>query len=491
MSSTPNRGMLRVFLLLGFVFALSFASITLMGRFQAGRGNTRLEDEYAQATQTSPGPEQKSPAKPSAEPGVSLQESQYLETFNQAVDLIEKTYVKEVEPKTLYYGAIQGMLYNLDPHSSFFPPDYFKDVKVELQGQFGGLGIEVGVKDGRLAIMSPIEDTPASRAGLKSGDIIFKIDGVITEGMSLTDAVHKMRGKPGTQVTLTIVREGWPEPKDFRLTREVIQINSVKKAELIDGKFGYIRLAVFNENTSRDLRQAVQTVLAKAGGKLSGLILDLRNNPGGQLEQALEVAETFISEGPIVSTKGRLNDSNKTFYAHKQKAHTDFPMVVIVNSGSASASEILAAALKDSGRALVLGTKTYGKGSVQSLYTLKDGSGIKVTTAYYYTPSGTSIQAEGITPDILVEDLSPEDMARLEGERRREEETRFREQNLPGYITQEEVQQKQQAKPADKKQEPPTFEELVLKDYQLRRSVEILKSWVIFQGQVKKAAANP
>jgi len=465
MSSKPDRGVLRVIILLTFIIGLSLASITLMGKFQ----NDRAQNQQ--------------------------QEYQYLEVFNQALDLVSKSYVKEVDMKTLIYGAVQGMLYNLDPHSVFFPPEYFKDLRVELQGQFGGLGIEIGFRDGRLAIMSPIEGTPASRAGFKSGDLIVKIDGVNTEGMNLGDAVHKMRGKPGTQVTISLYRVGWQEPKDFTLTREVIQIKSLRKVELIDGKFGYLRMAMFNENTGRDLDLAMNELMKKSGNKLNGLILDMRNNPGGQLDQAVKVAGTFISEGLIVSTKGRLPDSNQQFYAHQPSVYTGFPMVVIVNSGSASASEIVAAALKDSGRAVIIGTRTYGKGSVQSLYNLKDGSGIKVTTAYYYTPSGKSIQAEGITPDIIVEELSPEDEARLEQERKRDEENRMKEENLHGYIKKEETQVKQESKPEEQK--PPDtkpeagFEELLLKDYQLRRAVEILKSWDIFQAQQKKPAANP
>jgi len=465
MSFKPDRGVLRVIILLTFIIGLGFASIALMGKFQ----NARAQNQQ--------------------------QEYQYLEVFSQAVDLIKNSYVKEVDVKTLYYGAIQGMLYALDPHSVFFPPPYFKDLRVELQGQFGGLGIEIGFRDGRLSIMTPIEGTPASRAGFKSGDLIVKIDGANTEGMNLGDAVHKMRGKPGTQVTITLFREGWQEPKDFIITREVIQIRSVRKVELIDGKFGYLRLAMFNENTGRDLDLAMNELMKKSGNKLYGLILDLRNNPGGQLDQAVWVAGTFISEGLIVSTKGRLAESNQPFYAHQPKVYTGFPMVVIVNSGSASASEIVAAALKDSGRAVIIGTRTYGKGSVQSLYNLKDGSGIKVTTAYYYTPSGKSIQAEGITPDIIVEELSPEDEARLERERKREEENRMKEESLHGYIKKEETQEKQEAKPGDQKPPDPKpvpgFEELILKDYQLRRAVEILKSWDIFQAQQKKPAANP
>jgi len=461
MSSESKRGVLRVFILIAFVILLSFASITLMGRLQEGKTASPEKQEYA-----------------------------FLEVFNQAVYLVEQNYVKEVDAKTLYYGAIQGMLNALDPHSVYLTPDYFRDMKIELQGQFGGIGIEVGVREGRLSVIAPLEDTPAWRAGFKPGDLIVKIDGVSTEGMNLEDAVHRMRGKVGGRVTITLFRQGWAEPKDFPITREVIQIKAVRKAEIIDGKFGYLRLVTFNDNTSTDLSKAMKELMDKTGGKISGLVLDLRNNPGGKLEQAVEVSKTFISEGLIVSTKGRIKESNQNFYAHKQNAYTGFPMVVLVNAGSASASEIVAAAIKDSGRGILLGAKTYGKGSVQSLYTLKDGSGMKITTAYYYTPSGKSIQAEGITPDIVVEELSPEDMARLEQERRLDEERRFKEENLPGYIKQEEAQKN---KSGEKTAEPPEreevgFEELALKDYQLRRAIEILKSWEVFQANSSKTA---
>ena len=346
-----NKGVLRVLILLTFVIGLSFLSILLMGRFQNARA-------------------------------VAQESYQYLEVFNQALDIVQKRYVKEAEIKDLIYGAIQGMLTKLDPHSVHLPPEYFKDMKIDITGQFGGVGIEIGMREGRLTIISPIEDTPAWRAGIKAGDLILKIDGEPTEPMSLTDAVHKMRGKKGTPVTLTIMREGWAEPKNFTIIRDIIKIKSVKQAEMIDGKYGYIRLITFNENSSTELNQAMQNLMARAGGKLAGLILDIRWNPGGPLDQALEVADVFISEGPIVSIKGRSAEENKTFYAHKPNTYSGFPMIVIVNAGSASASEIVAAALKDTGRALVIGTKTYGKGSVQSLYTLKDGSGIKLTSAY-------------------------------------------------------------------------------------------------------------
>ena len=454
-----NKGVLRVFLLLFLVMGLSFASILLMGRFQNARA-------------------------------VAQESYQYLEVFNQALDIVQKRYVKEVEMKDLIYGAIQGMLVKLDPHSVHLPPEYFKDMKIDITGEFGGLGIEVGMRDGRLAIISPIEDTPAWRAGIKAGDFIVKIDGVSTEGISLNDAVHKMRGKKGASITLGIMREGWTEPKDFTMVRDVIKIKSVKQFDLVDGKYGYIRLVQFNENSSNEVNAAMQSLVAKAGGKLGGLILDMRWNPGGPLDQALDVTDAFISEGPIVSIKGRSPEDNKTFYAHTQNTYSGFPMIVLVNSGSASASEIVAAALKDTGRALIVGTKTYGKGSVQSLYTLKDGSGIKLTTAYYYTPSGKSIQAEGITPDVVVEELSPEQEALLEKERDREKASRFGEENLPRHFTAEEVQENEKLqeelgvpKPGEKR----TFEQDLMTDYQLRRAVELLRTWEVFQAQEKKA----
>ena len=458
-----NKSVLRVLLILSFVIGLSFLSIVLMGRLQDARAVA--QDSY-----------------------------QYLEVFNQAVDIIQKRYVKEVDVKDIYYGAIQGILSKLDPHSVHLPPDAFKDMKIDISGEFGGIGIEVGMRDGALMVISPIEDTPAWRAGIKAGDFIVKINGESTEGISLNDAVHKMRGKKGTAVTLSIMRQGWVEPKDFTIVRDIIRIKSVKKAELIDGKFGYIRLVTFNMTTGDEMRQAMENLIGKAGGKLSGLILDIRWNPGGPLDQAVETADLFVSEGPIVSIKGRIPEDNKVIYAQKPNTYIGFPMIVIVNAGSASASEIVAACLQDTGRALILGTKTYGKGSVQSLFTLKDGSGIKLTTAYYYTPSGRSIQAEGITPDVEVEELSPEQEALLEKERQRQEEWRFGEEKLPRYIPHEEVlpggtveNEPGLEKPEAKKK---TFEEEIMSDYQLRRAVELLKGWEVFQAQMKKASAK-
>lgn len=458
-----NKGALRVLLILLFVIGLSFLSIMLMGRFQEARA-------------------------------VAQESYQYLETFNQAVDLIQKRYVKEPEPKELYYGAIQGMLFKLDPHSVHLPPEACKDMRIDISGEFGGLGIEVGMRDGTLTIISPIEDTPAWRAGLKAGDLIIKINGETTEGISITDAVHKMRGKKGTPVTLSILREGWTKPKDFTIVRDIIRIKSVKKAELIEGKYGYLRLVTFNVNTGNELRQALENLIGKAEGKLAGLILDLRYNPGGPLDQAVEVANAFISEGPIVSIKGRFAEENKTFYAEKPKSYLGFPMIVMVNQGSASASEIVAASLQDTGRAVILGTKTYGKGSVQQIFSLKDGSCIKLTTSYYYTPSGRSIQAEGITPDVPVEELSPEQEALLEKERERLKELRFGEEKLPRYIPREEVLPGETVdEPTELKKlesQPKTFEEQLMSDYQLRRAVELIKSWEIFQAQLKKAGTK-
>jgi len=458
-----NQGALRVVLLLLVVIGLSLLSILLMGRFQTARA-------------------------------VAQETYQYLEVFNQAVDIIQKRYVKEVEIKELYYGAIQGMLARLDPHSIHLPAEAFKDMKIDITGEFGGLGIEVGLRQGQLMIISPIEDTPAWRAGIKAGDLIIKIDGASTEGITLTDAVHKMRGKRGAPVILAIIREGWVEPKNFTIVRDIITIKSVKKTEMIDGKYGYIRLITFNVKSGQEVQQAMQTLTARAGGKLAGLILDIRYNPGGPLEQALEVADTFIAEGPIVSIKGRNPEDNKTFYAQKPNNYSGFPMIVIVNNGSASASEIVAASLQDTGRALILGTKTYGKGSVQSLFTLKDGSGIKLTTAYYYAPSGRSIQAEGIKPDVEVEELSPEQEALLEKERARQEQARFGEEKLPRYLTQEDVMPGETIGPEKplEKEKPvkKTFEEEIMSDYQLRRAVELLRGWEVFQAQLKKAEAK-
>lgn len=323
-----------------------------------------------------------------------------LRLFTEVLSIVQNQYVDEVPPRELIYSAIKGTLRGLDPHSSFLDPDSYREMQVETSGSFGGLGIEITLRDDILTVVAPIEGTPAHRAGLQPGDRIVKIDGLPTKDMQLADAVKRMRGKPGTKVTVSVVREGWTEPHDFEITREQIRVHSVRTQDLGNG-IAYIRLRQFQEQTAHDLDAALEK-FARNGMK--ALILDLRNNPGGLLTSAVEVSEKFIDDGKlVVYTEGRVRNQNMRFSAHAKKPLTDVPMVVLVNQGSASASEIVAGALQDYGRAVLVGTQTFGKGSVQTIIPLSDGSGLRLTTAKYFTPKGRSIHGKGITPDIVVE----------------------------------------------------------------------------------------
>jgi carboxyl-terminal processing protease len=323
-----------------------------------------------------------------------------LRLFTEVLSIVQKQYVDEVPPKDLIYSAIKGTLRGLDPHSSFLDPENYKEMQVETSGSFGGLGIEITLRDDVLTVVSPIDGTPAYRAGLQPGDRIVKIDGLATKDMQLSDAVKRMRGKPGTKVTISIVREGMTEPKDVDITREQIRVHSVRTQDLGQG-VAYIKLRQFQEQSSHDLEQALEK-FAKDGMK--ALVLDLRNNPGGLLTAAVEVAEKFVADGKlVVYTEGRVRNQNMRFSAHAKRPYSAIPMVVLVNQGSASASEIVAGALQDHGRATVVGTQSFGKGSVQTIIPLSDGSGLRLTTAKYFTPKGRSIHGKGITPDIVVE----------------------------------------------------------------------------------------
>jgi len=323
-----------------------------------------------------------------------------LRLFTEVLSIVQNQYVDEVPPRDLIYSAIKGTLRGLDPHSSFLDPESYREMQVETSGSFGGLGIEITLRDDVLTIVAPIEGTPAYRAGLQTGDRIIKIDGLTTKDLQLSDAVKRMRGKPGSKVTITVAREGWTEPKDVELVREQIRVQSVRAHDL-GGGIAYIKLRQFQEQSPGDLAAALEKA-AKAGMK--ALVLDLRNNPGGLLTAAVEVTEEFVADGQlVVYTEGRVRNQNMRFSAHAKKSYPTLPMVVLVNQGSASASEIVAGALQDWGRAIVVGTQTFGKGSVQTIIPLSDGSGLRLTTAKYYTPKGRSIHGKGIAPDIVVE----------------------------------------------------------------------------------------
>src|SRR5262245_11313364 len=333
-----------------------------------------------------------------------------LKTFSEVLTQVQKSYVDETKVKDLVQGAIRGMLATLDPHSAYMTPDMYKEMQVETKGEFGGVGIQIGVKENRLAVIAPIEGTPAHRAGVKSGDFITKVNDETTKDLTLMDAVQKMRGPKGSKVNLTIQREGVAEPIQFTLVRDTIKIESVK-SKVLDN-IGYIRLTQFQESTGRDLNKVLKQFKEQ---KLQSTILDLRNNPGGLLTSAVEVSEQFLPNGKlIVYTKGR--ESKKDEWVSKGKDQLDdSPMIILVNEGSASASEIVAGALQDYGRAVIIGTTSFGKGSVQTILPLGDGSGLRLTTAKYYTPKGRSIQSTGITPDIVIKPQPATTVAKAEG----------------------------------------------------------------------------
>ena len=386
-----------------------------------------------------------------------------LKIFSEVLSIIQKNYVEETKPEDLIYGAINGMLRTLDPHSSFMLPDVYKELQVETKGSFGGIGIEITIKERILTIVSPIEDTPAFRAGLKAGDKIVKIDGESTENMTLFDAVKKMRGPAGTKVTISIMREGFVEPEDFTLTREIIRIKSVKHRPLEDN-IGYIRISQFQERTEEEFNKALDT-LEQADKPLRGLILDLRNNPGGLLDQAVKVCDEFIEQGLIVYTQGRNEIQQMKFSAQPNKKTHNYPIIVLVNAGSASGSEIVAGALQDHNRAVILGTPTFGKGSVQTIIPMDDGSGLRLTTARYYTPRGSSIQAKGITPDVIVKER---DFHRKEEKKELEF---IKEKDLKGHFEPDEATK--EITTTEKQEEE--------EDIPLARAIQLLKSWSIFK----------
>ena len=337
--------------------------------------------------------------------GMATDEERYspLKRFSQVLDLVERYYVQDVDRNEMIQGAINGMLQQLDPHSSFMSQDAFREMQIDTSGEFTGIGIEISVVDGKLTVVSPIEDTPAFREGLRSGDHILEIDGQSTQDITIMDAVKLIRGPRGTSVELTIFSKDDAAPRKVTIVRDVIPVHTVKLFELESGIL-LIRLTSFKETTMDDMRAAFEK---NGAAEYTGLILDLRNNPGGLLNQAVAVADAFLSEGRIVYTEGKASQSEMNFEASRAVVDGETPMVVLINAGSASASEIVAGALQDHDRALILGERTFGKGSVQTIIPLSDGSGIKLTTALYFTPSGRSIQAKGIDPDILVPFVAP------------------------------------------------------------------------------------
>jgi carboxyl-terminal processing protease len=434
-----------------------------------------------------------------------------LETFAQVLTLVQKNYVEPVSTKRLINGAITGMLASLDPHSAYLTPDLYRDLQVETRGSFGGLGIEITVKNGVLTVVSAIEDTPAYHAGLKSNDQIIKINDDFTKDMTLTDAVKRMRGPKGSKINLTLHRDGVPQLFSVQLTRDVIKIKSVKSSEPEKG-YGVVRITTFQENSSDDAQRALEKLAKDNGGKFKGLVLDLRDDPGGLLNQAVRVSDIFLDGGLIVYTEGRQDNQRQKYYSqHKKTPLGDFPMVVLVNGGSASASEIVAGALQDRKRAVVIGTQTFGKGSVQTILPLDDKSALRLTTARYFTPNGRSIQAVGITPDIDVEQPKPT-LAALEVPGAIEDRMTIRESDLPRHF--ENGKNGKNGKPADDKEQAapgdssenatPGSEEKAKtddknggapaamakakpqKDVQLDRAIDLLKHWDSYKSQLAK-----
>jgi carboxyl-terminal processing protease len=393
-----------------------------------------------------------------------------LRTFSDVFGRIKNDYVEDVEDKELLESAIRGMLAGLDPHSSYLDQEQFKELQVGTSGEFGGLGIEVGMEDGFVKVIAPIDDTPAQRAGIQAGDLIIRLDDTPVKGLSLTEAVKIMRGKPGTTLRLTVVREGVEQPLKIDIERDVIKVKSVKYRMLDDG-FGYIRISQFQSKTAENMVAAVAELTKESDEPLKGLVLDLRNNPGGVLNGAVAVSDAFLKKGLIVYTEGRVNDSKLRFNATPDDILHNAPLVVLVNQGSASASEIVSGALQDHRRAIIVGSQTFGKGSVQTILPLSNGTAVKLTTARYFTPSGRSIQAEGIKPDIELEQVR---VSAADGAFEP-----IKEADLSGHLS----NGKAVEPVSDEEQEEK--ESLAESDYQLYEALNLLKGLAIQREQMR------
>jgi carboxyl-terminal processing protease len=397
-----------------------------------------------------------------------------LRTFSDVFGRIKNDYVEDVADSTLLENAIRGMLSGLDPHSAYLDQEEFKELQVGTSGEFGGLGIEVGMEDGFVKVIAPIDDTPAQRAGIQAGDLIIRLDDTPVKGLTLNEAVKLMRGKPGTVLKLTVVREGVEQPLKIDIKRDVITVKSVKQ-RMLDKGFGYVRVSQFQSKTAENMVDAIEALKKEAGGSLKGLVLDLRNNPGGVLNGAVAVSDAFLKKGLIVYTEGRVNDSKLRFNATPDDILEDAPMVVLVNQGSASASEIVSGALQDHKRAIIVGSRTFGKGSVQTILPLSNGTAVKLTTARYYTPSGRSIQAEGIEPDI------PLDQIRVSAVESSFEP--IKEADLSGHLMNGDGKKtgKKDGEKAQEKEE----KSLAQTDYQLYEALNLLKGLAIQREQMQ------
>ncbi len=395
-----------------------------------------------------------------------------LRIFSEVFAKVKNDYVESIDDRELIENAIRGMLEGLDPHSAYLDKEHYEDLQEGTSGEFGGLGIEVGMEDGFVKVISPIDDTPAQRAGIKAGDLIIKLDEKSVKGMALNDAVKLMRGKPGSDIIITVVREGEDKPKEITITRDVITVKSVR-SKMLEPGFGYIRISNFQTHTAEDMRKSLEKLKKENDSGLSGLILDLRNNPGGILNAAVGVSDLFLDNGLIVYTEGRIKDSKLTFTAKPTDMLKDAPIIVLVNGGSASASEIVAGALQDHDRAIIMGERTFGKGSVQTILPMNDEAALKLTTARYFTPSGRSIQASGIEPDIIIENIRVD---RTEGH----SSAQIKESDLTGHLDNgskesEEKGEKNKTKKKEKNNEPSLAET----DYQLYEALNVLKGLAI------------
>lgn len=399
-----------------------------------------------------------------------------LTLFGDVFERVRSEYVTEVKDKDLIEAAINGMLTSLDPHSSFLNEDSWKEMQVQTKGEFGGLGIEVTMENGLVKVVSPIDDTPAAKAGVMPNDYITHIDGEPVLGLTLSDAVDKMRGKIGSSIKLTIRREGKPEPLELTMKRDVIRIQSVKSST--QDNIGIIRVSSFSDNTTSGAEKAINEFHKKLGDKLQGVVLDLRNNPGGLLDQAIGLSDLFLDKGEIVSTRGRKSEDAQRYNAKSGDALNGLPMVVLINGGSASASEITAGALKDHHRAVIMGTRSFGKGSVQTVIPLAGNVAMRLTTAYYYTPSGVSIQQKGIEPDIDVQAAKVEEIAEMNRRREADLKGALNNPNDPGAAPDEEKSMPGTPVVGNDKDKPAT-------DYQMARAIDLIRGVRFFQGQGK------
>jgi carboxyl-terminal processing protease len=398
-----------------------------------------------------------------------------LDVFARVLSYVESNYVENIDEQKLVYGAIKGMVRTLDPHSEFMTPQEFADMRADTDGEFGGIGIEINEDEGAIVVVEPIPGAPADRAGLVAGDRIIAVDGVPTRGRNGNESSGRLRGKPGTSVKLDVLRKGWDRPRAFTIARELIKVQAVDSL-LLDPGVGYVRIKQFQERTDEELEAALNKIKSDSGGQIQGLILDLRGNPGGLLDQAVKVADAFLTSGVIVSTVGRGGRKLEEETARAYGTWDGFPMVVLVNGSSASASEIVAGALQDHGRAVIVGTQTFGKGSVQSVFEFADGSGLKLTVARYFTPSGRSIQEKGITPDVKVEQL---DSAKLRDAQVAEPSQR--ERDLDGHLRNPQAVAAAGAA-AGAESARSRASDALARDYQLRTAFQTLQTFRRFQG---------